>query len=150
MSIPIHPEARKILESPVNAHFVTTRSNGRPHVSFVWFDLTPEGTITIGTPPWRVKTKNVLRNPYVVLSIMDDIKAANGLHRHLLVEGNATVDHDPVKAKRFMDDLALKYTGTWGLDLGEDDFCTINIDVTRITGHGPWHTGRTTSYGTPV
>ncbi|WP_051362512.1 pyridoxamine 5'-phosphate oxidase family protein [Amycolatopsis thermoflava] len=150
MTIEIHPEARKLLESPVNAHVVTIRANGRPHVSFVWLDITPDGVIQIGTPPWRIKTKNVQRDPHVVISIMDDVIADNGLHRHLLIEGNATVDLDPVKARRFMDNLALKYTGKWGLDLGEDDFCLINVEPTRITGHGPWHTGKTTSYGTPI
>lgn len=150
MPIEIHPEARRILESPCNAHVVTVRANGRPHVSLVWLDITPGGIIQIGTPPWRVKTKNVLRDPHVVISILDNVKAPNGLFQHLLVEGNAAVDDDPVKAKRFMDDLALKYTGKWGLDLGEDNFVLINIEPTRITGHGPWHVGKTTSYGTPI
>jgi PPOX class probable F420-dependent enzyme len=150
MAFDLHPEARELIESRPPAHVVTLRPDGRPHVSFVWIDVTEEGDLQFGTPPWRVKAKNLRANPYVAISIQDTKKAANGLLRHLLIEGVATVDEDLVRGQQFMDELFFKYTGEYGMKLSEPGHVLITVEPTRVTGHGPWHTGKKTSYGTPI
>ncbi|MGK4903677.1 PPOX class F420-dependent oxidoreductase [Streptomyces albus] len=151
MAFDLHPEARALIESRPPAHLVTTRPNGRPHVALIWLDVTDAGQIQFGTPRWRVKAKNLRHDPRCTLSIQDTVKGENGLLRHLLIEGVATIDDHPEHGDRFMDALYFKYTGTHGFALDEKNpHCLITVDITRVTGHGPWHTGRTTSYGTPI
>lgn len=150
MAYELHPEARALIESRPSVHLVTMRPNGRPHVSFIWIDVTDEGQIQFGTPPWRIKGKNLARDPICVMSIQDTQRDSNGLLRHLLIDGVASIDDSPGRGQRFMDQLFYKYTGAPSFELNEDRYLLVTVDITRVSGVGPWHTGRTTSYGTPI
>lgn len=146
----LHPAARALIKSRPCAHLVTIRPNGRPHVSFIWLDVTDEGQIQFGTPPWRVKGKNLAQDPNCILSIQDNQKGDNGLLRHLLIDGVASIDHDLERGQRFMDQLFYEYTGSPVFGLSEPGHVLVTVDITRVSGVGPWHTGKTTSYGTPI
>jgi hypothetical protein len=119
-------------------------------VSFIWIDVTDDGQIQFGTPPWRVKGKNLAHEPRCTLSIQDTKKAENGLTRHLLIDGVASIDTDTNRGQQFMDELFFKYTGEHGFGLDEAGHLLFTVDITRVSGMGPWHTGKTTSYGTPI
>ncbi len=70
--------------------------------------------------------------------------------RHLLIDGVASIDDDPEWGQKFMDQLFYKYTGAAGFQLNENHHVLVTVDITRVSGVGPWHTGKTTSYGTPI
>lgn len=150
MAYNLHPAARKLIESRPCAHLVTMRPTGRPHVSFVWIDVTDDGQIQFATPPWRVKGKNLQNDPECILSIQDNQKGDNGLLRHLLIEGIASIDDDPRHGREFLDQLFYKYTGGPNFEKYEGGHLLITVDITRVSGVGPWHTGKTTSIGTPI
>lgn len=150
MAYDLHPEARALIESRPCAHLVTMRPDGRPHVSFIWIDVTDDGQIQFGTPPWRVKGKNLAKNPNCTFSIQDNQKLDTGLTRHLLIDGVASIDDDLEHGQRFMDQLFHKYTGAPRFGLNEGGHLLVTVDITRVSGVGPWHTGKTTSYGTPI
>lgn len=150
MTYHLHPQARALIESRPTAHLVTMRPTGRPHVSFIWIDVTDEGRIQFATPPWRIKAKNLLNSPECILSIQDSQKNSNGLLRHLLIEGVATIDHDSQRGRDFLDQLFFKYTGGPNTETDGGGHLLVTVDITRVTGVGPWHTGRTTSMGTPI
>ncbi|MDG4667448.1 PPOX class F420-dependent oxidoreductase [Mycobacterium sp. 236(2023)] len=150
MAFDLHPDARALIEARPGAHLVTMRPDGRPHVSFIWIDITDDGQIQFATPPWRVKGKNLRKDPACVLSIQDDQKADNGLLRHLLIEGVATIDDDPHHGQEFLDRLFYKYTGGTSFEGDDGGQLLITVVITRVSGVGPWHTGKTTSIGTPI
>ncbi|MCZ4548107.1 hypothetical protein BS618_32450, partial [Rhodococcus erythropolis] len=74
------------------------------------------------------------------------------LHRDptILIDGVASIDDDPERGQQFMDQLFYKYTGAAGFQLNENHNVLVTVDITRVSGVGPWHTGKTTSYGTSI
>jgi PPOX class probable F420-dependent enzyme len=150
MAYDLHPAARALIMTRPCAHLVTTRPDGRPHLSLIWIDVTEEGQIQFGTPPWRVKRRNLEHTATCILSIQDQQKGDNGLLRHLLIDGVASIDDNLVRGQRFMDELFEKYTGKPRFGLSEPGHVLVTVDITRVSGVGPWHTGKTTSYGTPI
>ena len=152
MTYDLHPEARALIESRPTAHLVTMRPNGKPHVSFIWLDVTDDGRLQFGTPNWRVKGRNVAHDPNVIFSIQDTkYHPDNGLLQHLLIDGVASIDDHPEHGNEFMEQLWQKYTGKTGFPMNAiETHLLITVDITRVSGVGPWHTGNRTPYGTPA
>jgi PPOX class probable F420-dependent enzyme len=75
------------LRHPVRAAtLATTRKDGRPHISPVWYDIDDDGTILFNTGATTVKGHAVRRDGRVALCVQDDRPPFS----FVIVEGRAT------------------------------------------------------------
>ncbi|MCS7003287.1 MAG: PPOX class F420-dependent oxidoreductase [Dehalococcoidia bacterium] len=81
---------RFLLDRPRNIRLATVRSDGRPHVVPVWFDLDGDDVI-IWTDSGSVKARNIARDPRVALSVDDDGPPWS----FVMIDGIATIERDP-------------------------------------------------------
>jgi len=90
---PASPPAEKIplLTSQANIWFSCARSDGRPHLTPVWF-VWHAGKIYIGIDPMSVKSRALQRNPQAALALED------GSHP-LICEGLAQIIEPPYEAE---------------------------------------------------
>ncbi|WP_423922954.1 PPOX class F420-dependent oxidoreductase [Candidatus Poriferisodalis sp.] len=98
-------EAQNLVRSPNFAHLATLRADGSPKLDPVWIDLADESTVTIATGQDSLKTRNVLRDPRVAISIVD----IDNPYEELQLRGTCVVEPDPAMAA--LDALSHKYTG---------------------------------------
>ena len=96
---------RALLERPNFVHLSTLRADGSPKVDPIWADVTDDHTIVIGSGRTSLKTRNLLRDPRVALSVVD---MANP-YEEGQVRGVASVVDDPDMA--VMDRISHKYIG---------------------------------------
>ena len=103
------PEWRAFLLSGTRtAKLATVRSDGRPHVAPVWFDLDGNDLIFM-TGKDTVKGKNILHDPRVMLSIDDERPP----FAFVLIEGTAVpADLAPAKLLPWSTQIARRYMGT--------------------------------------
>ncbi len=99
------PKIVKLLEGKNLVFIATTMKDGAPQVSPVWADL-EDGYIMINTAEGRIKHKNVLRDPRVAISVVDqnnplDMTAIRGRVEEIIP------DYDYVHANK----LTKKYMG---------------------------------------
>ncbi|MFN8661795.1 MAG: PPOX class F420-dependent oxidoreductase [Thermomicrobiales bacterium] len=96
---------RDLLEAPLIAHLATTRPQGSPQSTPVWFDW--DGThLLIAAGPDSQKYRNLQRDPRLALSIVDPANPA----RYLEVRGRVTAvdaDRDGSRLRA----IIRKYTG---------------------------------------
>ena len=98
-------EAQNLVRRPNFAHLATVRADGSPKLDPVWIELTDESTVTIATGQDSLKTRNVLRDPRVAISIVD----VDNPYEELQLRGTCEVEPDPDMAT--LDALSHKYTG---------------------------------------
>ena len=98
-------EAQNLVRRPNFAHLATLRADGSPKLDPVWIELTDESTVTIATGQDSLKTRNVLRDPRVAISIVD----VDNPYEELQLRGTCVVEADPDMAA--LDALSHKYTG---------------------------------------
>ena len=98
-------EAIDIIEGKNFAYLATSMVDGSPHVSPVWIDR--EGDLLlVNTVPGRVKQKNVLRDPRVAISMVQE----KNPYRHLLIKGRV-IEQTKQGALDHINRLARKYLG---------------------------------------
>ncbi len=95
----------KLLEGKNLVFIATTMKDGAPQVSPVWADL-EDGYIMINTAAGRIKHKNVLRDPRVAISVVDQNNPLNMTAIRGRVE-EIIPDYDYVHANQ----LTKKYMG---------------------------------------
>jgi len=95
----------KLLEGKNLVFIATTMKDGAPQVSPVWADL-EDGYIMINTAEERIKHKNVLRDPRVAISVVDQNNPLNMTAIRGRVE-EIIPDYDYVHANK----LTKKYMG---------------------------------------
>ena len=117
-------EAQNLVRRPNFAHLATLRADGSPKLDPVWIDLTDESTVTIATGQDSLKTRNVLRDPRVAISIVD----GDNPYEELQLRGTCVVEPDPDMAT--LDELSHKYTGKPFPTRG-DDGVVLRITVTQ-------------------
>ena len=98
-------EAQSLVRRPNFAHLATLRADGSPKMDPVWIELTDESTVTIATGQDSLKTRNVLRDPRVAISIVD----IDNPYEELQLRGTCVVEPDTDMA--VLDALSHKYTG---------------------------------------
>ncbi|WP_428120348.1 PPOX class F420-dependent oxidoreductase [Candidatus Poriferisodalis sp.] len=98
-------EAQNLVRRPNFAHLATLRADGSPKLDPVWIELTDESTVTIATGQDSLKTRNVLRDPRVAISIVD----IDNPYEELQLRGTCVVEPDADMAA--LDALSHKYTG---------------------------------------
>jgi len=101
----LDPKIVKLLEGKNLVFIATTMKDGAPQVSPVWADL-EDGYIMINTAEGRIKHKNVLRDPRVAISVVDqnnplDMTSIRGRVEEIIP------DYDYVHANK----LTKKYMG---------------------------------------
>ena len=118
-------EAQNLVRRPNFAHLATLRADGSPKLDPVWIDLADESTVTIATGQDSLKTRNVLRDPRVAISIVD----VDNPYKELQLRGTCVVEPDPDMAT--LDALSHKYTGKPFPSRG-DDGVVLRITVNQF------------------
>ena len=103
--VEISKEARRIIEGPNLAHFVTLMKDGSPQVTPVWVDH--DGThVLINTAEGRQKPRNLRRDPRVALSVVD----RESTNHYVQVRGRV-VEVITEGAREHINKLSHKYNG---------------------------------------
>lgn len=93
-----------------NIWLATTRPDGRPQLTPVWFVYADE-RFWVGTGLQSVKTRNVLANPAVSVALEDG-------NQPVVAEGRAVV-HEDLRPPAIVDAFAAKYG--WDITIPEDE-----------------------------
>jgi PPOX class probable F420-dependent enzyme len=100
-------EARAfLLERPRTAKLATVRSDGRPHVAPIWFDLDGDA-IVFTTWHTTVKATNIRRDPRVSLCVDDEAPP----FAYALIEGTASMSDDLAALAHWAARIAGRYMG---------------------------------------
>jgi PPOX class probable F420-dependent enzyme len=100
-------EARAFLvESPRTAKAATVRSDGRPHVAPVWFDLDGDDVL-FTTWHTTVKAQDLRRDPRISLCVDDERPPFS----FVLIEGTATLSDDMDAVRAWATRIAARYMG---------------------------------------
>lgn len=99
---PLSDEVVALLRQPILVHVATVMSDGTPQSTPVWIDT--DGTnVLFNTAKGRVKHRNLVRNPAVALSFVDE-----GDH-YKMVEIRGQAELDEQGADAHIDAMAKKY-----------------------------------------
>lgn len=113
----LSPEMIDRLETQQNIWFCSVRPGGRPHLVPIWF-VWQDGKLYVSTEPGSVKSRNVRRNPQVVLALED------GAHP-VICEGKAQLLEQPLK-----EDLLAAFLNKYEWDLNTEAQYNQVIEVT--------------------
>ena len=126
--------ARALLGDRAYGHLVTTNPSGTPQTSMLWVDV--EGDeVLINTSEGRAKTRNMRRDPRVLLSV----QARDEPQQYLLIHGRVTAitaegadEHIDMLSARFLglDSYPYRQPGEQRL--------IVRIAADRLAGLGPW------------
>src|SRR5208282_3023117 len=105
MGVKLTQNAVKLIEEKNFAHLATLRRDGSPHVAPVWVDHDGD-IILVNTAVGRVKQKNIMNDPRVAISIVDQ----NNPYERIEIRGRV-VSQTREGADEHIDKLANKYTG---------------------------------------
>jgi PPOX class probable F420-dependent enzyme len=107
-------QVREFVRSNHRAVLATTRKDGRPQLSPVGVGVAPDGRLWLSTRETAVKAKNVGRDPYVSLCLLNDGFYGDWAQ----VEGTAEI----VALPEAMDMLVEYYRGVAGEHPDWDDY----------------------------
>ena len=108
-----------LLRKPVMAHVATVMPDGTPQSTPVWIDT--DGTdVIFNTAKGRVKHRNLLNNPAIAMSFVDD----ENPYRMIEIRGQAEMTDEG--ADDHINSLTKKY-------LGQDEYPWRNPEEERIT-----------------
>jgi PPOX class probable F420-dependent enzyme len=121
---------RDLLETPLIAHLATTRPNGEPQSTPIWFDW-DGANLLIATGPESQKFRNTQRDPRLALSIVDPANPA----RYLEVRGRVTAvdpDHDGSQLRA----IIRRYTGADELPGLNEERVILVVEPLRTSSMG--------------
>ena len=101
---PMSAETQELLRRPNYAHLATLRPDGSPKMDPIWVQVEDDTTILMTTSRTSPKTRNILADPRVALSVID----ADDPYEHAQIEGLVTVEKDREMATK--DEMSVKYT----------------------------------------
>jgi len=114
MAARLTPEQVALLREPHIAHVATVNPDGTPQLTPMWVDTDGE-FVLLNTNTARVKYRNLTRNPFILISIVD---AQHPSSRTVLIRGQA--DLIDKGALEHIDSLSRKYAGApWHPNPGE-------------------------------
>jgi PPOX class probable F420-dependent enzyme len=134
--------ARAVLESSALAHLVTLEPDGSPQVSLVWAGLDGDEIVAAHMGEYR-KVKNIRRDGRVAISFESGTVNAQGLPEYLVIYGTARIAEGG--AAEVLQRLAQTYIGPGAVypPAGDDRPGVVTrVSVERVTGVGPWASGR--------
>jgi PPOX class probable F420-dependent enzyme len=94
---------RAFLKEPRFGVLATTRRDGMPQQSVVWYDLDGD-EILMNTAVGRAKNSNLRRDARASLCVADE-------YRYVTLEGTVELDDDPTTAQADIRRLAIRYRG---------------------------------------
>ncbi len=97
------PDAQALVRRPNFAHLATLQPDGSPKVDPIWIDLVDESTVIMATGRSSLKTRNILNDPRVAISIVD----MDNPYEEAQLRGVAVVEPDLDMAT--MDRISHKY-----------------------------------------
>lgn len=103
--LPLPDSVRAVLRDRAYAHVVTRNRDGSPQVTMVWADVDGD-YIVFNTDERRLKTRNLRRDPRIVLSIQNPQEP----QQYILVYGTVA-EITGEGAEAHMDALAPQYLG---------------------------------------
>lgn len=104
MTASLSDDVLALLRRPLMAHVATVMPDGTPQSTPVWIDT--DGTdVLFNTAKGRVKHRNLLQNPAVALSFVDD----ENPYRMIEIRGRAELTEEG--ADEHIDAMARKYLG---------------------------------------
>jgi PPOX class probable F420-dependent enzyme len=127
--------ARAFLEENHRAVLATTRSDGGVHMAPVLVTLDGDTTVVISSPETTVKVKNLRRNPYAWVVVMNDRFYGEWMQ----IEGPVTIETLPDA----MEGLVRYYRSISGEHPDWEDYrramvrdqrALIRIEITRVGG----------------
>jgi PPOX class probable F420-dependent enzyme len=138
----LNQPARDLIGEGINATVVTLNPSGTPHVSVVWVALesTPHGDeIVMGHLDEHIKVRNVRRNPYVALTILDpDPEHWEGPVRpYLKLTGAATIEEGAHELLTKLAKVVGKPGFTWPPPDAPPGYI-LRIHIDKVSGTGPW------------
>jgi PPOX class probable F420-dependent enzyme len=123
-----------LLASPRTAKIATVRSDGRPHVAPVWFDLDGE-QIVFTTWHASAKGRNLRRDPRVSLCVEDD----HPPFAYVVVEGTVAISENAADVRAWATRIAARYMGrmrakSFGERNGVPGEVLVRVTPARIIG----------------
>lgn len=101
-------ETRAFLtEKPRTGKLGTTRTDGRPHVAPIWYDVDDDGAIVFTTGADTVKGVALRRDPRVCLCVDDDTPPFS----FVIVEGAVEISEEPEPLLRWATRIGGRYMG---------------------------------------
>jgi PPOX class probable F420-dependent enzyme len=96
------PKAEAFLKGVYFGKLATTKKDGSPHVTPIWYML-DEGKLIVNTTTDRVKYRNIKRDPRVSFLVDDG-------YPYIMIQGRARIatERDALKD---IEKLAIRYTG---------------------------------------
>ena len=119
MSSSLTPEAIEKLEKQRNIWFGCVRQDGKPHLTPVWF-VWHEGKFHVGIDPTSVKSRNLIRNPWVVLALEDS-------SHPVICEGRAALMTPPLKEA-----MVAAFQGKYEWDLAKEAQYNQIVEITPL------------------
>jgi PPOX class probable F420-dependent enzyme len=92
---------------PRTAKLATTRADGRPHVTPIWFDVDDDGSLVFNTGENTVKGRNLARQPWASLCVDDD----HPPYSFVIVEGSVEISSDLREVRRLATRIGRRYMG---------------------------------------
>lgn len=99
----LQEKVRAFLKEPRFGVFATSKRDGTPQQSVVWYDLDGDD-ILMNTAVGRAKNSNLRRDSRASLCVADD-------YRYVTLEGTVELDDDPATAQADIRRLAIRYRG---------------------------------------
>jgi PPOX class probable F420-dependent enzyme len=96
-----------LTERARTAKVSTTRPDGHPHVTPVWFDLDADGTLVFTTDADSVKGRSLRRDPRVSLCVDDDAPP----FAFVIIEGTVSLSEDPTALTYWATRIGGRYMG---------------------------------------
>lgn len=129
----LSPELRALLEKKTFGHVITMNRDGSPQVTLVWVDVHNDRP-SFNTNTERRKGRNLARDQRVIMSVQDPDDPG----MYAVIHGVAQVSTEDALAQ--ISHLAQKYTGRaeYGNFQPGEVRITVDIEVTRVGGRGPW------------
>ena len=125
-----------LLEGTRTAKLATTRKDGRPHVSPIWFLLDGDDVV-FTTYETSVKGNAVRRDPNVSLCVDDEQPP----FAYVIVEGTATVDRDLGRLRDWATRIGGRYMGAdradeYGARNGVEGELLVRVAPTKVLARG--------------
>lgn len=137
--IALPPSVVELIERGPLGHVVTLNPDGSPHVTGVWLGVDGDHVVFASMYAWR-KTKNLMRDGRVVLSVEADRFHDSGLREYVVLTGHAEVRAGGAFA--LLRRLARTYMGPTAEfppdSLAELGGYVMRMRVDRLGGVGPW------------
>jgi PPOX class probable F420-dependent enzyme len=133
----LNDAARRLLDSDALAQLITLNEDGSAQVSGVWVGRSGD-ELQVASLPLRVKVRNVLRDPRVVLVVQSPTKSRRGLDEYLVIHGTGRVTEGG--GPEFLQNLAYTYMGPDAVFPGPDapPGYLMHITIDRVGGEGRW------------